>query len=110
MAELEKDFILSGESSQKPITVAVVIVYFDSPAEVSTNFRGKWAWSRGRLTLKPKILLASFKSCLTQPLQLSPSLPLLRIFPPLDPVAVSATGQSLLSGHGFTPPYDYSSH
>lgn len=43
MAELEKDFILSGESSQKPITVAVVIVCFDSPAEVSTNFRGKWA-------------------------------------------------------------------
>lgn len=71
MAELENDFILSGQSSQKPITVAVVIVCLDSPAEAQTNFRGKWAWSRGRLTLKPKILLASLKSCLSQPLQLS---------------------------------------
>ncbi len=34
IAELENDFILSGGSSQKPMTVAVVIVCFGSPAEV----------------------------------------------------------------------------
>jgi hypothetical protein len=52
------------------------------------------------------------KSCLSQPLLLNehPSLPPRLIFPRSDPVAVSATGQSLLSGHGFISPYDYSSH